>query len=321
VRPEWLALVFGAMGMAYALRKWHFRKELVTHQPWQPYIFVAGVVAWIGLIQARLHPAVSLAFVVPFMPGPDRKQLDHLDEEIEEELEDDMSHGKVQETLRKRKKNIDEGTLGEDHRVNETDIIAYHHAHHGRGTSIQAGLFGGLLGHRVDDAFKVKEYDEDGDPHMNVSTLDSFEHFFKVYADLGLGLFTLTNAGVPLRAGSMTSLVFLSLVVGNYCGILATYKLAKWLGFLPPLGIRTRHMRMIGLIASMGLTVALFVSDVAFTDARLVADAKIGSLLSSVVGVVAWGISQYYDLSHELVDEQAKLQVSERAHAPTDNPY
>ena len=117
----------------------------------------------------------------------------------------------------------------------------------------------------------------------------------------------------------MTSLVFLSLVVGNYCGILATYKLAKWLGFLPPLGIRTRHMRMIGLIASMGLTVALFVSDVAFTDARLVADAKIGSLLSSVVGVVAWGISQYYDLSHELVDEQAKLQVSERAHAPTDN--
>ena len=62
-------------------------------------------------------------------------------------------------------------------------------------------------------------------------------------------------------------------------------------------------------------------SDVAFTDARLVADAKIGSLLSSVVGVVAWGISQYYDLSHELVDEQAKLQVSERAHAPTNNPY
>ena len=310
VRPAYLTVVAGGMGIAYALRKWHFRKELVTHQPWQPYVFVSGVVTWIGLIKARLHPALALAFIVPFMPGPDIKELDHLEEEIEEEIEEDMTRGKNRESLRRRKKSIDEGQLNEDHLVNEADILAYHHAHRGRGISIQAGLFGGLAGHRVDDAFKVKEYDEDGQARMNVSTLDSFEHFWKFYADFGLGFFALTNAGVKLKSiGPMTALIITALVVGKYSGIVLMYKLSKWLGFLPPLGIRTRHIRMIGLLASMGLTVALFVSDVAFTDTRLQGDAKIGSLLSGAMGIVAWGISKFIDFSHEMVDEQAKIQV------------
>lgn len=110
----------------------------------------------------------------------------------------------------------------------------------------------------------------------------------------------------------MTTLIVAALVIGKYFGIIIMYKLAKWLGFLPPLGVRTRHIRMIGLISAMGLTVALFVSDVAFKDARLQADAKIGALLSGMVGFVAWGISKYFDFSHELVDEQAKLQVRRR---------
>jgi Na+/H+ antiporter NhaA len=44
---------------------------------------------------------------------------------------------------------------------------------------------------------------------------------------------------------------------------------AKGLGFNPPLGVRLKHVHMIGLLASMGLTVALFVSDIAFTDTKL----------------------------------------------------
>ena len=289
----------------------HFRKNLVTHQPWQPYVFVAGFVSWVGLIKARLHPALALAFIVPFMPGPDIEELDHLEEEVENEIEEDLAQGKVRETLHRRKKNITEGTAGEDHLVNETDILAYHHSHRGRGISIQAGLFGGLAGHRVDDAFKVKEYDEDGKLHLYVSTLDSLEHFWKFFADFGLGFFALTNAGVTVQhnLGAMTGLIVIALVAGKYFGIIFMYKFAKWLGFLPPLGVRTHHVRMIGLLASMGLTVALFVSDVAFTDARLEGDAKIGSLLSGLTGIVALGIGKVFDFSHELVDEQAKLQV------------
>jgi NhaA family Na+:H+ antiporter len=54
---------------------------------------------------------------------------------------------------------------------------------------------------------------------------------------------------------------------------------AKRLGFNAPLGVRMKHVHMIGLLASMGLTVALFVSDVAFTEPKLLGDAKIGALL------------------------------------------
>jgi len=45
----------------------------------------------------------------------------------------------------------------------------------------------------VDEAFKVKEYDEEGNEVQNVSTLDEFEHFFKLYVDTGLGLFALVT--------------------------------------------------------------------------------------------------------------------------------
>ena len=312
VRPAYLSIVFGGMGIAFALRKWHFRKKMVTHQPWQPYVFMAGLVCWIGLVKSRMHPALALAFIIPFMPGPDITQLDHLEEEIEEEIEDDVTDGLVQDVLRKRRKSIEEGTHDGDHRVDTNDILAYHHAHRGRGISIQAGLFSGLAGHRVDDAFKVKEYDEDGQVHLNVSTLDSFEHFWKIYADFGLGFFALTNAGVELKGvGAMTTLMLSSLVIGKYVGIMTFYRLAKWLGFLPPLGVRTIHIRMIGLLASMGLTVALFTIDAGFQDARLQADAKIGALLSAAVGGVAWLISRFFDMSHEMVDEQAKLQIME----------
>ena len=41
------------------------------------------------------------------------------------------------------------------------------------------------------------------------------------------------------------------------------------MGFAAPLGVRGHHVRMIGVIATLGLTVALFVSDLAFTDDKI----------------------------------------------------
>ena len=51
---------------------------------------------------------------------------------------------------------------------------------------LQAGLFGGLVGHDVDKGLMVAELDEDGEVHLHSSTLDSFENFWKFYVDLGL---------------------------------------------------------------------------------------------------------------------------------------
>jgi hypothetical protein len=68
------------------------------------------------------------------------------------------------------------------------DILEEHHDHgRGRALTIQAGLYSGLLGHGVDNALKVQEYDEDGHLILHTTTLDEFEQFMKV-----------RTAGVPL---------------------------------------------------------------------------------------------------------------------------
>ena len=101
------------------------------------------------------------------------------------------------------------------------DVLQEHHEHErGRGLTIQAGLYAGLVGHGVDDALKVVEYDEDGNEHLNVSTLDEFEQFWKPLVDIFLGVFALVNAGVRVDGiGSMTLLVMVSLIVGKFGGV------------------------------------------------------------------------------------------------------
>lgn len=68
VQLPWLVLTGAGMGIAYALRK----KGLKNY--W-PYLFFGGVPSWIGLLMAHLHPALALAFIVPFLPHPPRETL------------------------------------------------------------------------------------------------------------------------------------------------------------------------------------------------------------------------------------------------------
>ena len=53
-----------------------------------------------------------------------------------------------------------------------------------------------------------------------------------------------------------------------------------------------RHLLVTGLIAALGLTVALFVSEQAFVDATLRGAAKMGAVLSAVAAVIAWGTAR-----------------------------
>ena len=63
--PSFLGLVVLAMGVAFALRR-------VGVRAWPAYVLGAGPLAWSGLVLSHLHPALSLVFIVPFMPGPHR---------------------------------------------------------------------------------------------------------------------------------------------------------------------------------------------------------------------------------------------------------
>ncbi len=64
-RPEFLGLVALGMAVAFAFRKFGVKN-------WMAYIFVAGPLAWSGLMLAHLHPALALVPIVPFLPGPKR---------------------------------------------------------------------------------------------------------------------------------------------------------------------------------------------------------------------------------------------------------
>lgn len=77
VSPPWLALTGAGMLAAYALRKAGVRN-------YWPYLLGGGGLSWFGLFNAHLHPALALAFIVPFLPHPPR-ETKHLFEEDPED--------------------------------------------------------------------------------------------------------------------------------------------------------------------------------------------------------------------------------------------
>jgi len=77
---------------------------------------------------------------------------------------------------------------------------------------------------------------------------------------------------------------------------------------------------MIGLIASIGLIVAIFVSEVAFTDKKLQADAKLGAILSAFHAFICYAVAQFFHYDTEDVQEQEKLQIEEPKPNPNPNP-
>lgn len=203
VAPAFLVLVAAAMVLAFVLRK----RKIFSY--W-PYLLGPGVLSWLGLYLAHLHPALAFVAVVPFMPS----------------------------------QGFDEGLFVEDGVVPKED------------------------------------------------TLNHFEHAFKLPVDFGLFGFGLVNAGVALGdVGDATWAVLVALVVGKTVGIFAFSWVGTLLGYPLPTGMNNRSLFVAGLTAALGLTVALFVSGVAFPDttpagAAIQGAAKMGALLSAAVAPV-----------------------------------
>ncbi len=197
-QPLWLLLTATGMGIAYALR--YFR----VHSYW-PYLLAGGVLSWIGLFKAHLHPALSLVFIVPFFP----------------------------------------------------------HAHR--------------------EAMHIFE----GDP-MDHSTMHLFEQEWKIVVDFGMFMFGLANAGVRFSSiGTVTWLVLAALVFGKTGGIFAMGWLGQTLGYPLPAKVKIKELFLVGMIAGIGMTVALFVAGEAFSEPVLQGAAKMGALLSAGCALVA----------------------------------
>lgn len=103
----------------------------------------------------------------------------------------------------------------------------------------------------------------------------------KPVADYGLFFFGLVSAGVLVNDfGLVTFLVLLSLLAGKAVGIYSFGMIGDKLGFCLPQGMRSKDLLVVSCIAGVGLTVSLFICDVAFTERSVIGAAKMGALLS-----------------------------------------
>lgn len=101
--------------------------------------------------------------------------------------------------------------------------------------------------------------------------------------------FALANAGVVISGGTMDTTswtvvtgVAIGLIVGKPVGVL----MASWLALrlrlaTLPTGLGPRHLVVLGVVAGVGFTMALFIAQLAFADAHLLAAAKLGVLAAS----------------------------------------
>ncbi len=133
-------------------------------------------------------------------------------------------------------------------------------------------------------------------------TMNEYEHFFKPVVDIGLFFFGLANAGVQLSAqsflGAPTWAIFLSLFFGKTTGIFLFGYVSMLLGLKLPDRMHLKDLFVMGMVAGIGFTVALFVATVAseahphWNEAGITGMLKLGALLSFFSGVGAWVLSR-----------------------------
>ena len=132
-------------------------------------------------------------------------------------------------------------------------------------------------------------HEPDHDGHgQAIGTLEKFEHQLKLPVDFGLFFFAWANAGVAFgNISSVTLMILLSLIVGKTAGVSLFSFIVSRLGFPLPEGMGFRHLAITGMIAGLGLTVALFVANKAYADTDFLDPGKMGAVLSVIVAALS----------------------------------
>ena len=111
--------------------------------------------------------------------------------------------------------------------------------------------------------------------------LSRFEHWWATPVQFVLLLFGFANAGVPFeQIGPGTYYVLAGLLLGKPVGIVLFANAARLSGASLPPGLRVGDLLVVGVAASIGFTVALFFATAAFPAGAVLAQAKMGALLS-----------------------------------------
>jgi NhaA family Na+:H+ antiporter len=125
------------------------------------------------------------------------------------------------------------------------------------------------------------------------NTLDRFGRWWSTPVQMVLLLFGFANAGVPFaQIGPGTYYVVAALLIGKPAGIMSFISAARLAGAQLPGGLRSRDVLITGLAAGVGFTVALFFATAAFPAGALLAETKMGALLSFIAAPLAVIVSR-----------------------------
>jgi NhaA family Na+:H+ antiporter len=138
---------------------------------------------------------------------------------------------------------------------------------------------------RADRAFGIFAEEE----AYQTDLLNVIEHRIKQPVEAMLFFFGLANAGVVLSAiAEPTWLVFSGLLIGKPLGIfLFGWFAVRVLRLELPNGMTLTDLVVLGCVAGIGFTVALFVSTVAFPPGAVQDAAKMGALFSFASAIIA----------------------------------
>ena len=124
-------------------------------------------------------------------------------------------------------------------------------------------------------------------PHAH-DTLNEFARWWKVPVQVILFFFGFANAGVEFASvGAGTWIVLTAILLGKPIGIVSCTALSVAAGLHMPAGVTWRDLTVLGLVAAIGFTVALFFATAAFPAGELLDQTKMGALLSFSAGIIA----------------------------------
>lgn len=147
-----------------------------------------------------------------------------------------------------------------------------------------------------------------------LTPLQRFEHSLNPWVSFFImPVFALANAGVPLQEDFFESLVnevSLGIIAGLFIGKQVGIFIFSWLAVKMniaslPSKVSWKHIYGAGILAGIGFTMSLFITNLAFTSEELTNIAKVGilaaSLLSGVVGYILLRFTREKRLSKETV--------------------
>jgi NhaA family Na+:H+ antiporter len=129
-----------------------------------------------------------------------------------------------------------------------------------------------------------------------ITPLQRLEHSLHPFVSyVIMPVFALSNAGVHIDSDIMKELtspvaigVFMGLLFGKFLGIMLVVGLflrMKWA--VLPEGMNRLHLTGAAVLAGIGFTMSLFISDLAFSDRTFITQARLGILAASLIASLA----------------------------------